>query len=157
MGTRSFGKGSVQTIIPLSNKGAMRLTTARYYTPSGHSIQNLGIEPDIEVAQAKIEVIETPSRRREADLPGALSNPEMDGKTPPGESKSAPESKTPEKAKPESNATPDKKAKPGETTKKDEENAKEAPLELGGPNDYQLSRAVDLLRGLALMKQRAAN
>ena len=157
MGTRSFGKGSVQTIIPLSNKGAMRLTTARYYTPSGHSIQNLGIDPDIEVAQAKIEVVEAPPRRREADLRGALSNPETDGKTPDGKAKEEPESKTPEKAKPESNAKPDSKSKPGDASKGDEENAEEAPLQLGGPNDYQLSRAVDLLRGLALMKQRAAN
>ena len=50
IGTRSFGKGSVQTIIPLGGNGAMRLTTARYYTPSGRSIQAKGIEPDIEVA-----------------------------------------------------------------------------------------------------------
>jgi len=152
MGTPSFGKGSVQTIIPLSNKGAMRLTTARYYTPSGHSIQNLGINPDIEVAQAKIEVVETPLRRREADLPGALSNPETDGKTPEAETKPAPESKAPaDKSKPVSNA------KPGETPKENGEGAEEAALQMGGPNDYQLSRAVDLLRGLALMKQRAAN
>ena len=50
IGTRSFGKGSVQTIIPLGGNGAIRLTTARYYTPSGRSIQAKGIEPDIEVA-----------------------------------------------------------------------------------------------------------
>src|SRR5690606_5956165 len=51
LGTRSFGKGSVQTIIPLGSGGALRLTTARYYTPSGRSIQAKGIEPDIEVQQ----------------------------------------------------------------------------------------------------------
>ena len=51
IGTRSFGKGSVQTIIPLGGNGALRLTTARYYTPSGRSIQAQGIEPDIEVEQ----------------------------------------------------------------------------------------------------------
>ena len=55
IGTRSFGKGSVQTIIPLPGHGAMRLTTARYYTPSGRSIQAKGIEPDIVVDAAKIE------------------------------------------------------------------------------------------------------
>ena len=55
VGTRSFGKGSVQTIIPLPGHGAMRLTTARYYTPSGRSIQAKGIEPDIIVEAAKIE------------------------------------------------------------------------------------------------------
>src|SRR5882762_2127602 len=76
LGTKSFGKGSVQTIIPLPGHGAMRLTTARYYTPSGRSIQAKGIEPDIEVQQAKIEVIEEGQRRRESDLRGALRNPE---------------------------------------------------------------------------------
>src|SRR5713226_4481062 len=76
LGTKSFGKGSVQTIIPLPGHGAMRLTTARYYTPSGRSIQAKGIEPDIEVPQAKVEVIDEGQRRREADLRGALRNPE---------------------------------------------------------------------------------
>src|ERR1700758_3854762 len=75
VGTRSFGKGSVQTIIPLSNQGAMRLTTARYYTPSGRSIQAKGIEPDIIVEAAKIERIGGPERLHEADLKGALKNP----------------------------------------------------------------------------------
>ena len=51
VGTRSFGKGSVQTVIPLSGGGAMRLTTARYYTPSGRSIQGLGVVPDVQVAE----------------------------------------------------------------------------------------------------------
>ena len=74
LGTKSFGKGSVQTIIPLPGHGAMRLTTARYYTPSGRSIQAVGIEPDINVEQARIESIEPASRRRESDLRGALVN-----------------------------------------------------------------------------------
>jgi carboxyl-terminal processing protease len=72
MGTRSFGKGSVQTIIPLPGHGAMRLTTARYYTPSGRSIQGKGIQPDIVVQQMKLETVSDADRRREADLPGAL-------------------------------------------------------------------------------------
>ncbi len=74
MGTKSFGKGSVQTIIPLSGAGAMRLTTARYYTPSGGSIQAKGIEPDILVEQARIEALDAGPRRSEADLRGALDN-----------------------------------------------------------------------------------
>ena len=74
LGTKSFGKGSVQTIIPLPGHGAMRLTTARYYTPSGRSIQSVGIEPDIQVKQARIESIEPATRRRESDLRGALEN-----------------------------------------------------------------------------------
>ena len=72
LGTKSFGKGSVQTIIPLVGHGAMRLTTARYYTPSGRSIQAVGIEPDIVVEQAKIELLAQAAQRREADLRGAL-------------------------------------------------------------------------------------
>ena len=76
MGTRSFGKGSVQTIIPLGSHGAMRLTTARYYTPSGRSIQAKGIDPDIEVERVVIDEPEDdgPLGRREADLRGALDN-----------------------------------------------------------------------------------
>jgi len=73
LGTRSFGKGSVQTVIPLGNDGAMRLTTARYYTPSGRSIQGLGIAPDVEVAESREDEIHfLPDR--EADLNHALKN-----------------------------------------------------------------------------------
>ena len=75
MGTTSFGKGSVQTIIPVQRDSAMRLTTARYYTPSGNSIQAKGIVPDIIVNQAKIEELEQFSNRKESDLKGHLENP----------------------------------------------------------------------------------
>ena len=80
LGTRSFGKGSVQTVMPLPGNGAMRLTTARYYTPSGRSIQGLGIMPDIEVAASRTE---TPrfGPEREADLNRALRN--QGGASPP--------------------------------------------------------------------------
>ncbi|MDO6590987.1 peptidase S41 [Loktanella sp. D2R18] len=79
VGTNSFGKGSVQTVIPLSSDGAMRLTTARYYTPSGRSIQALGISPDIIVEQPRPqpsdeEEEETRNQRTEASLRGALDN-----------------------------------------------------------------------------------
>ena len=74
LGEKSFGKGSVQTIIPLGNHGAMRLTTARYYTPSGRSIQAKGIEPDVEVRPAKVEVIENIFERSEAEFGNALKN-----------------------------------------------------------------------------------
>lgn len=73
MGTRSFGKGSVQTIIPMPGHGAIRLTTARYYTPSGISIQAKGISPDIEVELARIEKLDA-GRYREEDLKGALDS-----------------------------------------------------------------------------------
>ena len=79
LGTRTFGKGSVQTIIPLPGHGAMRLTTARYYTPSGRSIQAKGIDPDVVVAQARVEEVEQARRRREADLKGALDTPRDGG------------------------------------------------------------------------------
>ncbi|HXS40280.1 MAG TPA: S41 family peptidase [Stellaceae bacterium] len=72
-GTQSFGKGSVQTIIPLDGHGALRLTTARYYTPSGRSIQGVGITPDRVVVQPKSSKTADVDIIREADLPGALS------------------------------------------------------------------------------------
>ena len=79
MGTRSFGKGSVQSIIPMPGHGAIRLTTARYYTPSGISIQAKGVSPDIEVELARIEKLDG-GRYREEDLQGALdSKAEADG------------------------------------------------------------------------------
>jgi len=81
VGTKSFGKGSVQTVMPLRGDGAMRLTTARYYTPSGRSIQALGVSPDIVVAQprrapetAEEDAPKRPRARTEADLRGRLSN-----------------------------------------------------------------------------------
>ncbi|MBL4646191.1 MAG: S41 family peptidase, partial [Rhizobiales bacterium] len=81
LGTRSFGKGSVQTIIPLGSEGAIRLTTARYYTPSGRSIQGKGITPDIVVDPAKIvEKLDTSYAIREADLRGALDVKKKDKK-----------------------------------------------------------------------------
>ena len=130
MGTRSFGKGSVQTIIPLAGHGAIRLTTAQYYTPSGRSIQAKGIDPDIEVEQARLEKLENGARRREADLRGALVNPnENKGK------------------KDDKGTAGDAKTKDG---KKDEKKAKK-------PQDYQLARALDLLRGIALYNVRVSN
>jgi len=75
MGTRSFGKGSVQTIIPLNGHGALRLTTALYYTPGGRSIQGEGIDPDIVVEAPKGEQVEGAVLLRESALRGAFSNP----------------------------------------------------------------------------------
>ncbi len=74
LGEKSFGKGSVQTVIPLGKYGAMRLTTARYYTPSGRSIQAKGIEPDVEVHPAKVEEIVSPYNFSEAEYGNALKN-----------------------------------------------------------------------------------
>lgn len=129
LGTKSFGKGSVQTIIPVAGAGAMRLTTARYYTPSGRSIQAKGIEPDIEVQPAKVEEISSQGIR-EADLRGALDN---DGAKTEKEKKSV-KSKPPVEDDEEET----------EGTKKDKSGKKEEPY------DYQLARALDLIRGLHL-------
>jgi carboxyl-terminal processing protease len=139
MGTRSFGKGSVQTIIPLPGHGAMRLTTARYYTPSGRSIQAKGIEPDIAVDAQRIETVPEAQRRREADLKGALANPQAP-KPAPG---AAP-------------AAPTAPANPPAQTPAAQPPTQEGQLQVS-QEDYQLSRALDLLKGIALFQQRAVN
>jgi len=71
MGTQTFGKGSVQTILPLSNNTGLKLTTARYYTPAGRSIQAKGIEPDVRVDDGR----DSPNRIREANLEHHLETP----------------------------------------------------------------------------------
>ncbi len=115
MGIKSFGKGSVQTVIPLKQYGAMRLTTSRYYTPSGISIQATGIKPDIEVKAAKIEEVESNQKARgEADLRGSLTNEQI--------------------KPPISPKMPLSAIKEGENSKV----------------DYQLARALDLIRGLVI-------
>ncbi len=126
VGTKSFGKGSVQTIIPVRGEGAMRLTTARYYTPSGRSIQALGIMPDIVVAQPVVDPNAKPADGAaksaadktisEADLRGAISNDSM---------------------------TDDEKKQLEEDRARTEEAAKLRD------EDYQLAYAVDILRGLS--------
>jgi carboxyl-terminal processing protease len=135
LGTKSFGKGSVQTVIPLPGHGAMRLTTARYYTPSGRSIQAKGIDPDIVVEQAKIEQLDSSGRLHEADLPGALANP--------NEIRSVPIDPTKETDK-------DKKDKDEKSDKKTEIEKPSSDKE----DDYQLMRAVDLIRGVSLYEKR---
>ena len=73
MGTRSFGKGFVQTILPVTDTRAVKLTTALYYTPNGRSIQAEGIVPDIVVERAEVKSVESNRRTKEADLQGSLS------------------------------------------------------------------------------------
>lgn len=116
LGEKSFGKGSVQTVLQLRNNAAMRITTARYYTPSGRSIQAKGIEPDVTVKQAKIEEIKSYGLNlSEADLKGALKNEQETEK---------------------------------ETKKKGT-----SEEEKGDKNDYQLVRALDLVKALYLYNQ----
>ena len=80
MGTNSFGKGSVQTVLPLSESRAVKLTTALYFTPNGRSIQAEGIEPDVWVERAKVTTYDSSSRISEADLSGHLDNANEEGK-----------------------------------------------------------------------------
>ena len=112
MGTKSFGKGSVQTILPSGNDVAIKLTTARYYTPSGKSIQQTGIDPDILVEQSEIKSLEIDSSvRKESDLPKAIKNEQI---------------------------SKDKKSQ----DPKENEKSKS--------DDYQLSRALDLILALSI-------
>ncbi|HEV8030716.1 MAG TPA: S41 family peptidase [Stellaceae bacterium] len=127
IGTKSFGKGSVQTIIPLAGHGAMRLTTARYYTPSGRSIQARGIDPDVVVEAAKIE-----------------HAPTKDDKT-----ASAAGDKKDDKA--------DKKDDKGDAGAAAAEQSTVDPSIMGTADDYQLARAVDMLRGIALFNGKVIN
>ncbi|MFO1176484.1 MAG: S41 family peptidase [Paracoccaceae bacterium] len=130
VGTKSFGKGSVQTVIPLKGDAAMRLTTARYYTPSGRSIQALGISPDIVVEQPKVDPTKDATKdqtdtgadqlRSEADLRGSLSNDSM--------------------TEDEKKIYKDEQAKAEEAAKRRQE-------------DYQLAYAVDIIKGLSVAKQ----
>ena len=120
VGTKSFGKGSVQTLMPLPGDGAMRLTTARYYTPSGRSIQSLGVSPDIVVAQPRVERQENESDERElrseADLRGSLNNDSLSE---------------------------------SERTQIEEERAKAQEAANLRKEDFQLAYAIDLLKGLS--------
>ena len=147
LGTRSFGKGSVQTIIQLPGHGAMRLTTARYYTPSGRSIQAQGIDPDIVVEPAKIEKLTQGTVQHEADLRGALKNtdPGQKGKPP-----AAKDGATPAAATPDKDGKDSKDATPPDTS------GTVDPAVLGTTSDYQLARAADMLRGVALFGRRPA-
>ncbi|MBI4808340.1 MAG: S41 family peptidase [Nitrosomonadales bacterium] len=130
LGTQSFGKGSVQTILPLGNNTAIKLTTARYYTPSGRSIQAKGIVPDIEVEDPATAGMESAFRLREADLDKHLSNGQADDKS--------------DAAKPATT-----KAQP---KSKEEDGSKAEVAEFGAKNDYQLNQALNLLKGMSILR-----
>jgi carboxyl-terminal processing protease len=128
MGTQTFGKGSVQTVLPLGNNTAIKLTTARYYTPGGRSIQAKGIVPDILVEDPSTAGADSAFRLREADLDKHLANG-REGEEKPDTSKktlSAPENKS--------------------------DAAKSAPAEFGSRNDYQLTQALNLLKGMQILQ-----
>ncbi len=159
MGTKSFGKGSVQSIIPIPNHGAIRLTTARYYTPSGRSIQGKGIDPDIIVEQAKIEQV-TDTSRHESDLPGAIENKggtDVKDKTEPQSSTQTP-GQTPGQTPADQKPADAGKAADGKPAEPAEPFVGSEKTQIARPDvDYQLARALDLLQGLNLLQTKAAN
>jgi carboxyl-terminal processing protease len=132
MGTQTFGKGSVQTVLPLGNNTGIKLTTARYYTPSGRSIQAKGIVPDILVDDPANAGHESSLfRLREADLDKHLINDRPSEEKPDSDIKSTP---SPQGSK--------------------EDTTKFTPTEFGSKNDYQLNQAVNLLKGIQILQGR---
>src|SRR3954466_4988407 len=129
IGTQSFGKGSVQTIMPLGNNTAIKLTTARYYTPGGRSIQALGITPDIVVEDPS----DTATRVREADLQRHLENGKAEAKKDAG--------KDPKDAAPRARTVP--APSPAELK----------PIDFGSKEDFQLTQAVAFLKGEPVKSQ----
>ena len=139
LGTKSFGKGSVQTVIPLQNglQGALRLTTARYYTPSGRSIQAEGVEPDIAFPVIFPGQEEPIARRKEADLPNALDVPEELRKAPVEIEAVVPEEESEETAKALSESEDGPAVEPYFCEQPEGEDAE--------VRDCQLERALELL------------
>ena len=135
VGSKTFGKGSVQTILPLSNDDAIKLTTARYYTPSGKSIQAEGITPDVALQPVKISKLDAGQDGdgfiKEADLKGRLDNPDSKAKT--DESKSKPEGT----------------ANPATDSPKPDNQSQDQPMDL---SDYELFEALNLLKGLSIAR-----
>jgi carboxyl-terminal processing protease len=125
MGTQTFGKGSVQTILPLGNNTAIKLTTARYYTPNGRSIQAKGIEPDIVVEDPSSSKSDSALRLHEADLDKHLTNDKQ------------PEEKTDKEPAPVTDSTTD---------------APKVATEFGSKDDYQLNQALNLLKGIQILQ-----
>lgn len=128
MGTQTFGKGSVQTVLPLGNNTAIKLTTARYYTPGGRSIQAKGIVPDILVEDPSTAAFDNTFRLRESDLDKHLTNDKQ------------PEDKADRATK--STTTPANKT----------DAPKSVPVEFGAKNDYQLNQALNLLKGMRILQ-----
>jgi carboxyl-terminal processing protease len=139
LGSKTFGESAIETLIPINGNGAIRLTTARFLTPQGHEIQGKGLTPDLTVSPLKLDKVLEPDGLREADLPGAMKNP--DSRAPvPG---AAPTGKAPEKT---TTATPPKGDRPAVASK-----------DIGTVSDEQLSEAEDVLRGLALVSGQTAS
>jgi carboxyl-terminal processing protease len=142
LGTKTFGESAIETLIPLNGEGAIRLTTSRYLTPSGRTINGKGLEPDLTVSPLKLEKLAQADRRREADLRGALKNTDKEPATP----NATPPAKDSENTDDKTSAT---------TPPKDKQ-AVVATGDIGTQNDEQLIEAIDVLRGLALISGRTA-
>lgn len=146
VGTQTFGKGSVQTIIPIDSKTAVKLTTARYFTPAGRSIQAKGIVPDIEVEEATLNGKEDNGLRiREVDLDRHLNNP--------NDKASKPVSVTPKKSEPELKLKGDTKPAKQNASETDET----APRELVQKSDYQLQQSFSILKVQQLLMNKNAS
>jgi len=143
MGTKTFGKGSVQTILPMNGNAALKLTTARYYTPSGRSIQAEGIQPDITLNRVEIASVERNEDNlvKESDLARHLGNPKEDKKTPRPADKSE-----------KSDKSLDKTSNKGKLDKSDK-TVESEPLE---KVDYALYEALNLLKGLNIIDKQQA-
>jgi len=135
MGTQSFGKGSVQTILPLPGNTAIKLTTARYYTPNGRSIQAKGIVPDIVVEDPVTSALDKTLLVREVDLTHHLNNDRQ------------PEEKT-------SSPKHDTQVKDAPSNSKNNEADKTSPSAFGDKNDYQLKQALNLLKGINILSRK---
>ena len=136
MGTQTFGKGSVQTIIPLSSSSAIKLTTARYFTPSGRSIQAKGITPDVIVEETAGAAPR--EHVREADLERHLDAVAGDD------------------TKEASKDTAERTTKPAAKDRKlsdDDDAIRTGPIEYAGKNDYQFAQAMNLLKALQIIKR----
>jgi carboxyl-terminal processing protease len=133
LGTQSFGKGSVQTILPMNNGTAIKLTTARYFTPKGRSIQAKGIEPDIVVEEGMVNTAARALELREADLSNHLSNPNGD-------------------EAPAGDKLPAKSIKPKEGDAAPAN--KNEPMEPGSKDDFQFNQAMNLLKGLQILQKK---
>jgi carboxyl-terminal processing protease len=138
MGTQSFGKGSVQTILPMNNGTAIKLTTARYYTPEGRSIQAKGIVPDITVEEGTISTADNGLNLREADLTRHLLNGKEEDEAPPV------------MELPKVTPEPKKEDNGADKEKTDDSNV---PMEPGSKSDYQFNQALNLLKGLQILRR----
>ncbi len=153
MGTPSFGKGSVQTIIPLVDGSGLRLTTAQYYTPNGRSIQAKGISPDIEVEDLKVGDKRIPyERAKEKDLKGHLIGLDEDEE----EDKTSKKSKKDKKSKKKKRDESSDDEAPGVEGQEGEAGDEDDPDSITGRSkkDYQLQRALDLLKSYHVFQQR---